>query len=315
MKVSLGIVACERLFYLKSCLLSFLHSVGSEHDVQVVVVDNASKEPGTDAFLDTLRDKGVDVVKQPMRRPNDEFAIGLNTIVERTDGDIIIMIQGDMQFVLSEGWLSDVVDLFEHHSDRIGCLCLDAQRAVRLAQGMFDQAVGRGLRFVADGNRNPINGAADCVFSRRVIETIQPWNTQNEAHEGAARNSETLMLDRVRSLMKSGALSSDIACYVPIIPPAVAIYNEDGTNARVRDDVRIGHYFSPKLDEFRYYDVISYEEQVKRHSGRSIPVPIEEMARPLGWQPLLEEGGGWAKRPLRLGSLVEGQYTKLYDEV
>ena len=46
-KVTFGIVNCNRLFYLKSCLESLIDTTQNYENKELIVIDNASVEPGT----------------------------------------------------------------------------------------------------------------------------------------------------------------------------------------------------------------------------------------------------------------------------
>ena len=50
-KVSFGLVNCNRLFYLRSCLESLIHCTQDYPNKEIIVVDNASVESGTDEYL------------------------------------------------------------------------------------------------------------------------------------------------------------------------------------------------------------------------------------------------------------------------
>ena len=54
-KVSFGLVNCNRLFYLKSCLESLIYCTEDYDNKEFLVVDNASVEKGTEEYLEQLR--------------------------------------------------------------------------------------------------------------------------------------------------------------------------------------------------------------------------------------------------------------------
>ena len=56
-KITFGVINCNRLHYLKSCLWSF-EKCNRSHPlyVKIVIVDNASTEPGTEGFLKDISD-------------------------------------------------------------------------------------------------------------------------------------------------------------------------------------------------------------------------------------------------------------------
>ncbi len=56
-KVSFGFINCNRLHYLRSCLESFLVCTEDYPNKEIIVVDNASTEDGTDEYLEELRER------------------------------------------------------------------------------------------------------------------------------------------------------------------------------------------------------------------------------------------------------------------
>jgi len=88
-KVTFGIVNCNRLFYLKSCLESLIDTTQNYENKEIIVIDNASVEAGTNEYLEEIQEKGITVIRKLERNPANEFAIGLNTIISKATGDYI----------------------------------------------------------------------------------------------------------------------------------------------------------------------------------------------------------------------------------
>ena len=88
---------------------------------EVLVVDNASTEEGTEEYLLDLESRGHRVIRMDARDPSNEFAKGLNTIVRETSGEYLVMLQGDMQFTLKGEWLRRYVKLYQT-SPMVGCI-------------------------------------------------------------------------------------------------------------------------------------------------------------------------------------------------
>ena len=244
-KITFGIVNCNRLHYLKSCLESLLLSTSDYYNKEIIIIDNASIEDGTEEYLlEKEKNEIITVVRQKDRDPENEFAIALNTIVELSTGDLICPLQGDMQFTTTGGWLYEYAKIFKEFGNNIGCVGLDAQRAVRINDhtpfGIFtEDHLNRPFRFYIDTKRNPICGAGDVFYTREVIEKIYPWNVNNKSHEGG-QDSETEMLIKARNILKSGELGARVFL-TPQIPVSIAIYTDSrGTNARVRRNKRYG---------------------------------------------------------------------------
>jgi len=302
-KVTFGIVNCNRLFYLKSCLESLVdttmsYPVGYK---ELIVVDNASVEQGTREYLIELEDRGFTVVRKRDRNPANEFAIGLNTVLEKSTGDYVCLLQGDMQFVLND-WLTDVVDFYDKNIDVVGSVMLDAQRRSRLLaniqlmqQFSNDRQPTSGKNvFFGDMSRGPVGAAGDVVFSRQVLEQIGPWNEKNTNHEGSM-DSETEMRVRVDQLVKDGKMPRYVMA-LSSVPQSVAIYTDPrGTQGRVRGNKRYGKYWQAKDSSgWKYYDYVKESDfSLSRLNS------IEDLARPIGFAAPVDFDGNWLKNPVR----------------
>ena len=271
-RVTFGIVNCNRLHYLRSCLESLIFTTESYKNKEIIVVDNSSVEEGTQEYLKEKESQGITVIRTHERDPSNEFARALNTIYENSTGEYICPLQGDMQFVLKGAWLERYVEYFEKRKEGIGCIALDAQRRSTIARrspyAVFDESdIEADFRFFIDPKRPPISGAADCMYSREILEKIYPWHVNNENHEGG-NDSETEMLKKVESLLSQGVLRN-IHFISPQTPVSVAIWTDSrGTNARVRGNKRYGDYWQAKSD-YRYYKIFNIEDVVDKIENKS----------------------------------------------
>jgi len=214
-KVTFGITNCNRLYYLQSCLESLLYCTEDYPNKEIIIIDNASIEKGTDEYLKEKESQGHTVVRQLERDPANEFAKSLNIVANAATGDFVCPLQGDMQFILKSQWLQKYVEYYQKHIKNIGCMLFDAQRNVtnqsHSPYGAFkgQEFHNNDYNFVLDLKRNPINGAADTMYSKEVLNMIAPWNEQNDKHEGGG-DSETKMLNKVQDLIKQNNLFDDI---------------------------------------------------------------------------------------------------------
>jgi glycosyltransferase involved in cell wall biosynthesis len=310
-KVSFGIVNCNRLFYLKSCLESLLDTTDDYKEKEIIIVDNASVEKGTAEYLENLEARGLTVVRKNNRNPANEFAIGLNTIISRASGDYLCLLQGDMQFILP-GWLQDVVGFYEKNVDVVGSVMLDAQRRIthnshkiiRFSDDRHPTFCKN--TFFADFSRDPISPAADAVFSRKVIEQIAPWCEDNKNHEGSM-DSENEMRYRILDMMKKQQIPRYVTA-LSSVPQSIAIYTDSrGTQGRVRDNKRYGDYWQAKDSTgWKYYEYITEQEFLKDTINS-----IEDVARPIGFSKLLDKNGDWLKNPIRPETALETDYVDL----
>ena len=258
--VTVGIVNCNRLFYLKSCLESFLECTDDYPNREIIIVDNASTEEGTEEYLSEKAAQGIRVIRMEKRDPSNEFPRALNTIVKESKGEYVLLLQGDMQFIIKDKWLHRYVELYQKSKNMIGCICLDAQRSVtHSSHRLSEPAIVFDYGFVADHDRSPISGAGDVMYSRDILEKLGPWSEENSRHEGND-DSETKMLKRIKDVCFSQDLQ--LTCVLPIFPPSIAIYTDArGTNARVRNHRRYGDYWAPK-EGHKYYEIYDFDSIV-----------------------------------------------------
>tara|TARA_A100001015_G_scaffold300106_1_gene385062 strand:- start:1923 stop:2852 length:930 start_codon:yes stop_codon:yes gene_type:complete len=293
-KVSFGFVNCNRLHYLKSCLESFLICTEDYENKEILVVDNASAELGTEQYLSELKDRGFKVFRQDDRDPSNEYAKALNILAENSTGDYVAMIPADVQFVVRGGWLSEYVEFFEKFEDTTGCISFDAQRTIRNKRGTYSNILGDDFKFVYHYNRPPVMGAMNCMVSRSMLNNMFPWSIDNNSHEGG-NDSETKMLEKLDSLYKRKKITKWYAS--GMIPVSIGIFNDKGGNARVRGNKRYGDYWSPPNDPsgILYYEIHDYENIIEAHEDASVPVGIEDIAMANGWQLPIDENGQWIK--------------------
>ena len=298
-KVTFGIVNCNRLHYLKSCLESLLDTTQGYTNKELIIIDNASVEFGTAEYLQNLEERGMTVVRKAERNYANEFAIGLNTIVSMATGDYVCMLQGDMQFVLND-WLHDVISFYEKNTDIVGSVTLDAQR--RITHASHDLRAFPSERqpdsgknvFFADLSRDKISPAADALYSRKVIDQIVPWHEKNVNHEGGL-DSENEMRYKVKKLISAGSMPEYVTA-LAAVPQAIAIYTDPrGTQGRVRGNKRYGSYW-PAKDEtgWKYYEYVSEKDFLHDY-----PNSIEAAANPIGFKKMIDSNGNWLKNPIR----------------
>jgi hypothetical protein len=313
--VTFGFVNCNRLHYLESCFKSFLHCTSDYSDKEVIFVDNASSEPGTKEFFDyaqgACEELGIRFVSKlnTERDPANEFAKGLNFIVENAHGEFIIPLQSDMQFILTSGWLGKYVEVMNRH-EFVGCIMLDAQRRVTNSGHQYSNEINiDGFRFQVDFSRSSACAAGDVMYRKSILQSLGPWSEDNRAHEGG-QDSETDMLERFN------AADDKLYTIVPMFPVSIAIYTDTrGTNARVRGNKRYGNYFPGNIKDSAYYKMFSYEDSsdLVEHFALEYPVPIEDVAVSVvrGFDLPIDSNGAWKKNPIRPELAKPGEWTEV----
>jgi len=314
MKVSFGIVNCNRLHYLKSCVESLLICTDDYPNKEVIIIDNASIEPGTTEYLENLEKRGIIVHRTPKRDPTNEYARALNKIVKISTGEIICPLSGDLQFIVKEGWVQNYVDLMTLKKD-IGSIMLDSQRRQTIDSEIRTDCTEIGvLKFWKNLSRPPIATSGNSFYRKSVLLELGPWSENNKNHEGT-EDSETKMLRRVMNVVEK---QTDKWCqYQPSVPMTVMIYTDPrGTNARVRGEKIYGKYHPANGNPPLYYnlktlDNIDSEFNLK---NRQTPIPIEKMAVGNGWDIFLDEEGNWKKNPVRIESCSDEDWIFIDPE-
>ena len=292
MKISIGIVNYNRLFYLRSCVKSLLYSVG-DLDCEFICIDDNSHEKGTAEYLKDLKSQGWLVINQQDFRDGDKpqeytepitaFAESLNILYRESSGDLIIPLQGDMQFI-RKGWLEEVISLFSA-TQNVGSVVLDAQRRVRLENNcVFQKFKTDNYEYFMDLHNSGINGGGDTVYSRSFLDRLGGWQFSDEV------NYEDLFTQRAHAIFGNSMLRYNFK-----VPASISIYTDPrGTNARIRGNKRFGSYWEGKDDlYYKYIDPQDFSGDLNR------PYSIEEVASPHGdWALPIDNLGNWKKNPL-----------------
>jgi glycosyltransferase involved in cell wall biosynthesis len=295
MKITFGIINYNRLYYLKSCAESLMESVKDyDGDLEFFCIDDNSKEKGTQEYLQTLKDRGWEIINQENYRKEkkvnikevkdhiDEYSAALNILHEKSSGDLIVPLQGDMQFI-RKNWLEDYVSLFSERDD-VFVASLDAQRKTRLNNACFVNQTKHGNNIFAVNPSRIVPGAGDCFYKREYLDAMGGWQV------GKNKNSEDLFT------MTANKVFPNKKVFVPWIPVSIAIYTDPrGTMGRVRGNTRYGLYWEA-LEDDMYYEWVDIKDLT---INKQRPLCIEEMACAKGeWDLPIDEQGNWKKNPI-----------------
>jgi len=292
MKISIGVINFNRLFYLKSFTKSLIKSLNKIDlsNVELICIDDDSVENGTLEYLEFLKQTGWNVIHQGQRRKDKKleatdnvahispFSEALNIICRESSGDLIYPSQGDTQFIRN-GWLQEVVNIFENKKD-IGCLLIDAQRRIRLEKiSKFNHININGFDYFIDIKNKNMPMAGDCIYSREFLDSLNGWTVKDGV------NPEVDMIKRAnRKGMKKYSLK---------IPSIVCIYTDPiGTNARMRGGKRYGKYWQANNDQYYHFiDANEFSKCLHR------PYSIEEVVKS-DWDLPIDNNGDWKKNPI-----------------
>lgn len=295
MKITIGIVNFNRLHYLKSSVNSLMLSIEDFKNIELICVDDGSIESGTKEYLNSIEKLGWKIIHQDERRKKNKiegvdnrchispFSEALNIIYKESSGDIIIPLQGDGQFI-RKNWLEEIIRLVKHKND-IACIVFDAQRKKRLEKTKFKKIKIKNHDFYYQIGGENAPGAGECVYLRKVLDAVKGWTIKDGI------NAESNFSKKVKQKFP------DAKRYSLNLPASIAIYNEEGTNSRIRGNRRFGTYF--KGEDDLYYKFINKEKLIKPPRYR--PYSIEEIAQANGnWKLPLSNDGNWIKNPLQI---------------
>jgi glycosyltransferase involved in cell wall biosynthesis len=300
--VTIGVVSYNRLHYLRALMESARECV-QYPNVQWIVHDGASLEPGLREYVESL-----DFVQHKVFA-DCTHAEAMNTILELAQGDYVMILPEDVQFIVRGPWLSDLVELVAAN-DRIGNVTFDAQRRVTIA-GHFGRPAVRGRRLPVGrrrfaryrtasgqeflgygGSDDAIGGAGILTFGRKALwERLGPWRVAESlaTMEGSDLGAEADMLNRYRA---SGLRLEKVLMRYCVT--ADILTDPRGTKARVRlGNRRYGQYWAPPEGDL-YYRIWDADELAGlEHSGPA--ASFEELVRPIGFELPLDENGDLLK--------------------
>ena len=104
-KVTVIIPTRDKEEILRSCISSF-SKISDDHDVEIVIVDNQSKEPSTISYMAALEARGVRVL-----RYNERFNYSAicNLAAENASGEYLCFLNNDTQQI-TPNWLKSMVE-------------------------------------------------------------------------------------------------------------------------------------------------------------------------------------------------------------
>ena len=302
--VTIGVVSYNRLHYLRALMESARECVPYPR-VQWILVDGNSVEPGLRTYVESL-----DFVGEKVFRDCTQVE-AMNEIVERAEGEYLMMLPEDVQFVRRGDWLADMVELARDHLE-VGHVQFDAQRRPTLARHFAPRPLrvrGRalplvrraprrlrtssGAEFVGYGDvREPIGGAGIVTFVRTELRRrLGPWRTsaRHATLQDSGLGAEDEMIERYR---RSGLRLEAFLMRYPAVADVVT--DPRGTKARMRfGNRRYGRYAPPPEPPF-YYRIWDEHELARFASYEPAP-PFEELVEPRGFELPLDEAGNMLK--------------------
>jgi len=293
--LSIGIISFNRFKYLKAQITSMNEFLGDEK-YEFYIVDNCSTESGLVDYIKDLEKQYKNVrvlIRPPEERDwiNDEYK-GINSIIENTSSDMLIILQDDNQFLWDKETMDEVVNEFKRIN--VPCLYLNAVR-----QFTVDQRVNSHLRYVkleksdnkfwlCTNNHFSTTG----LFHRKVFDDNGKhpvdWPTEKE-YWG---RSETFYANKV----KQNYGENSIIALRPHVPLFAGVWNDPrGGYAFIRGDYRYGQYLDPVDESGLYYVQRSYKDykMIQKKNERILSFPA--LVKGVGWDYAKDENGDQLK--------------------
>lgn len=306
--VTIGIVSCNRFYYLRALVESVCECILYDN-LEWIVVDNASIEPGLREYIEQLDFVQYKIFRS-VRSPSTEHVEAMNKIITLSNADYVMILPEDIQFIVKGDWMKDFVELVETHK-HIGTVVFDAQRRVTVTKYFSSKrsifsflrrsspynlyTTSSGREFLGYGNSKPgIGGAGILTFARKGIwQRLGPWEgTGKQTVADSSGGGETEMLRRY----KQSGLKLE-RCLVRIPVAADVITDPIGTKARIRGNRRYGKYFAPPSGKF-YYRIWG-ESELHRFADIQPAIAFEDIIEPIGFSLPYDNQGNLLKNPHR----------------
>jgi hypothetical protein len=308
--LTIGIVSCNRLYYLRA-LLESMRACLPLGRIECLVVDNASIEPGLQDYLASV-EFARSIVREK-RSPSTEAAEALNTILDQARAPRVLLLTDDVQFIVEgAAWLDAVIELSDAH-DWLGSIMPIALRRITIEKYFERSLMHRLLPGVSPRRLTAGNGTGVTCFPARElgithsalgITRLSVWRTighfrtsgakQTVQDAGAGAEDDVVRRYRTAGLRLRKALLQQ-----PIL--AEIITDPNGTQARVRGNRRYGRYLPPPDGTF-YYRI---RKETDRLPLRHTAVPFEDAVTPLGFALPVDAFGNRLKNPVAAGSTFE----------
>jgi glycosyltransferase involved in cell wall biosynthesis len=312
--VSIAVISFNRLHYLKATLESAKECI-QYPNIEWIVSDNSSKEPGLREYLE-----GLDWVQVKIFG-DQSHADAMNEIVAVAKGEYLFIWPEDVQFVVKGDWLIDVIDILNKNRD-IGSIGLNFLRrktykslltyrkwfqfkliAAELYYFKFkfrfsrNIVSSRGFKAFTLGFVWPgiCGSGIPSVARTQVWKDIGPWkSTKTATTANIIDSSLGSEEDMVKRFYKKGIPLQQACLFISV---AADIINDSmGAKAKVRKGFRYGNYTAPANGHF-YYELIN---QDKIDSKVEQPIAFEDIITPISFTLPLDENGNMLKAAINM---------------
>jgi hypothetical protein len=310
--LTIGILSWNRLHYLRATLESARQCI-QYPNIQWIVSDNESEEPGLRDYIESLDWINIKLIKR------QSHAEAMNEIVAHASGEYLLLWPEDVQFVVEGNWLADLIEIMQTHPT-IGSVTLDALRhntltrllapvswrdLPRMARELYwyknnfrrsyQAQSSRGFRMhICDGRHSGVCPSGIPSLTRtETWRRIGAWTRSNSGTKNlidSSMGAEDNMLNRF--YLSRLPLQSAF----PWLPVAADIITDPlGCKAKVRGSRRYGVYMPAQSSDGLYY-AIKQQEKIQLLPNR--PLSFMELVKPIGFTIPTDATGERLKFPL-----------------
>ena len=304
-RVTIAVLSWNRLHYLRATLESARRCI-RHPDLEWIVSDNESREPGLREYIESL-----DWVQNKWFK-TQTHAEAMNEIVRRATGRFLILWPDDMQFVVEGDWLARAVQTLAENP-WIGSLGLNFLRRGTLRRLLGPPSTGDAPPILAElrrrgtafrrprAIREPINlrtfgwrlpgviaSGIPSLTRRECWQELGPWHCRGEAGLiDSSLGAEDDMIARFQTRRLNWQQAT-------LMRPVAAdiINDEKGCKAKVRQGRRFGRYAPPGEGDF-YYEIVP-EAALPGHED-GMPLSFESFVRPRGFSLPVDAAGNLLK--------------------
>jgi len=295
--VTIAILSWNRLYYLRATLES-AHRCIQYPNIEWIVSDNESEEPGLRAYLESCNWVHHKIFKK------QTHAAAMNQIVDMAKGEYLLLWPDDIQFTTKGDWMTDLVELLDRYRF-LGSLGLDSQRRSTIHEKFENPwyndrhrlvhefkrmglhfrrrrtvSSSRGLKLRTCGwTMHGICGSGIPSLTRTELwRQLGPWKT--------TRNTDPKLIDSSlgaedEMVLRFYARRQPLQMGYLVKPVATDIITDPtGCKAKVRGNRRYGVYFPPPEGTF-YFRI--REQATIPDPENDIPISFMEGAEPIGY--------------------------------
>jgi len=262
---------CNRLYYLKNCVESIIEFVGLDN-IDLLIVDNNSTEPGVHEYLSSLP-REIDI-KQFKKRSPHELHEAMNYAIKYSrekKNKYVNFIQEDYQYLYKHPKLLQWVhEAFEACPKIVQLQSNMGWRRKIKKMGKYSMVDVNGVKWMLFHKKPP----CDNGFTRiSLYDKIGLYPKKTSIH--GREKGHTAGESWIRSKCGNGHRMTLAECNMGMLMDS----------AYVRENYRIGSYFSPPNKYFLKPFDEAKQQQVKNKANNNEVCFIEDLIEPDGWKP------------------------------